>query len=131
MGVRTALGTRPDRDGLRVVQFDAAGNVSPVTIVGPIAMTPTILNPVVGAQYAPGSTVTITLTGWPGTTVQMALDGVTVTMGGQTALAVDANGDLSLSIVGLAPGTHTLTFRYVANGQTSSGQAQTSFTVLP
>jgi hypothetical protein len=121
-------GLAPTVTSLRVVQADAAGNVSPTTVVGPIAMTPTILSPAVGAQHASGSTVTVSVKGWPGTTLQMALDGV---VGGQTALPLDASGNLALSIIGLAPGTHTLAFSYVVNGQVSPAQAQTSFTVLP
>jgi hypothetical protein len=121
-------GLPPTVTSLRVVQVDAAGNASPMTVVGPIAMTPTILSPAVGAQYASGSTVTVSVKGWPGTTVQMALDGVVTA---QTAMPIDASGDLSLSIIGLAPGVHTLAFSYVDNGQVSPNQAQTSFTVLP
>ena len=124
-------GLTPTVTSLQVFQTDLAGNISLATSVGPIAMTPTIVTPANGAQYASGAAIPISVQGWPGTDLQVLLDGNVVAVGGQPFVTLDANGTLSLTVTGLPAGPHSLAFSYVANGQVSPTQEQTDFTVLP
>ena len=82
------------------------------------------------ADYSPGSTVTITGSGWlPGETVTLALmeSPLKDTPGPFTAV-VDASGNFSSSAFATDANDKSVTFTVTAAGLTSGYQAQTTFT---
>lgn len=122
-------GLTPVVTGLSVIQTDTAGNHSPKATVGPIALVPTIDSPSENAQFTAGSDLPITVHGWPGSELQLTLDGTVIFPAGGEHAIFDGSGNLSLSMTVGNKGGHTLGFRYVAGARTATAQKVIDFTV--
>jgi hypothetical protein len=128
-GVLTGLS--PTVSTLTVYQADAAGNRSVATVIGPIAMQSTIQSPSENQLFTSGTSIPITVGGWPGATLQVTLDGAVVTFNGVDVVTLDGAGSTSLVALGLADGSHSIGFRYVDGGRASTAEAVAHFTVAP
>ncbi len=120
-------GLDPADTGLTAVQVDQAGNTSPAAIVGPFAFVPVIDSPLDGAILPP-MVVPLDITGWPGETILIDLDGQAA---GQFTL--DSTGALDLFISGggsnLSPGTYSVTIRYGTTSAPAAASTTATFVI--
>ncbi|GAA4671040.1 sigma-70 family RNA polymerase sigma factor [Frondihabitans cladoniiphilus] len=124
-GVVTGL--TPILPGVLVTATDAAGNVSAATTVGPFAFVPSFTD--ADGQSYPPSAVPVHLSGWPGTSVDVRLNGTD-----QGVFVFGADGTLTLSAqtVGggaLPAGEYTVTATYVVGAARAPSSTSLGFTV--
>ncbi|MCU1530006.1 MAG: hemagglutinin/hemolysin-like protein [Frondihabitans sp.] len=126
----TIAGFTPAMSSLLVTATDAAGNVSQATTAGPFAFVPVFTDP--SGQTYSTPTVSFDLTGWPGSSVTLTLNGVT-----QGAPVVfPRSGAVSRTVSttngsALPAGDYSVTATYTDGTNTSTATATWTFTVAP
>lgn len=119
-------GFLPSMRSLSISQTDASGNRSPSASLGLFNFIPTFVSPTNGA-IVNGSSVSVKLTGWPGSQIMMSLNGHAF-----GPLTFDSSGSVSAAVPASDPVSElvNMTAKYSA-GTPSSYAAFVYFTTQP